>query len=393
MTPRLQSSARTLARAFRQGTELGGDLVASHGWVHAVARRAPGDDRPAMTVHLLGRKRHLAQALASFFPHQAPAVETRFEGSLPGLLARRGEAMIEAAGAEVRLVDLVPGLATGSYLRARLTLDGSVDAWLDAVRSRQLRARLRRLHREALAVTVTREPADLDRFYRELYVPQAVCRFGARAHLDPEEGLMRLVARRGALLLVERRGRLAGGALVYSPRTEASVLMWAKLGLAHADTLSASDRGEATAALELAVVGHALATGHTGIDLGLCSASLEDGVLIHKLRLGADLSPAPGSPRLALALAPAAAPEVARVAPFVAVRDGRLVAVVGYGPAGAPPEPAHFAAWLRDRLFPGLDAVEVRVAAGLGSDGLAAAIGEHLGAGAPSVRVVLGPEA
>ena len=271
-----------------------------------MATGRPGGGNP-LTVHVLGRQRHLEQALVTFFAHAPPEVAMRFDGSLPGLLARRAQAVAQASLAAVRLVDLVPGLATGldghlvvaPYLRARLALSGSVDAWLDQVRSRQLRSRLRRLHREDGAVTVTRDPADLDRFYRELYVPQAVCRFGTRAHLEPEAELMRLVSRRGALLLVHRRGRMVGGALVYTPRSEPGVLTWAKLGLTDSDTLSASERGEATAALELAVVGHALQTGHAAVDLGLCSASLEDGVLIHKLRLGADSRalPRPASPR------------------------------------------------------------------------------------------------
>ena len=360
-----------------------------------MATGQPGAGEP-VTVHVLGRARHLDQALATFFPHGPEAVSLRYQGSLPGLFARRGKALAEAAAAEVRLVDRVPALATGSgghlmlapYLRARLTLAGSVDTWLDQVRSRQLRSRLRRLHREDSTVTVTRDRSELDRFYRELYAPQAVHRFGLRAHLDPEARLMHLLGPRGALLLVHRKGRLVGGALVYSPRSEPGVLVWAKLGLADVDVLSASDRGEATAALELAVMGHAVDAGHAKVDLGLCSASLEDGVLIHKLRLGADLSPVPRSPRLTLDLSDAAAVKVARVSPLVAIRDGQLVALVGYGPMASPPGASRFAAWLRDRIFPGLDAVEIQVPAALAGDDLAAGVAEHLGPGAPRIRVV-----
>ncbi len=79
-----------------------------------------------------------------------------------------------------------------------------------------------------------------------------------------------------------------------------------------------------------------------------------------------------------------------QAAPFVAVRDGRLVAMVGYGPAASPPGPSRFAAWLRNRIFPGLDAVEIRVPAALANPDLAAGVAEHLGAAAPAVRVIVG---
>lgn len=396
MTPGFQDTARSVSGALRRSADIGGAVIAGSGWVHAVASVAVGG--VPVSIEFLGRRRHLHQALATFFPKAAPPVALRFDGSLPGLLLHRRTVPAAGEQATVRLVDRVPSLGRGvdgrptvaPYLRATLAVADDVEAQLAGIRNRQLRSRLRRLARSDATTTVTRHPSDLAFFYRTLYVPQAIHRFGRLAYLETEAGLSRLLARRGALLLVRQGPRLVGGALVYRPLTEPSTLVWAKLGLAGVSELAPSARGEATAALELAVIRHAIDLKVQTLDLGLCSASLVDGILIHKLRLGADLSPTPATPRFDLDLDPDGAPILAAEAPFFEVVRGRLRAVVGFGPAEDPPAPQRWAATMRDRTFPGLSEIEVHAPRQLAAPDLAARLAEALGEGAPRVTVVPG---
>lgn len=400
----LESAVSGLARALREGSMLGGDLVAGCGWVDAVVtgEPVPGAGDP-MTVQVLGRRRHLDQTVATFFPKGAARVEIRYDGSLAGLVAWRASAAGRADGAMVHLVDRVnrvtaPGAGHGGhpavapYLRARLRLEADLETQLSRMRKRQVRSRLRKIARdERLRTTATRDRAQLERFHRELYAPNAVSRFGSRAHVDTEAVLSHLLAHSGTLLLVHRGEALLGGALVYTPTFEPRTLFWAKLGLSHCEELSPADRSDITAALELAVLRHAVESGAETLDLGLCTASLEDGVLVHKLRLGADLEPDPAGPRLEVALDPVAAPGVACAAPFLVERGGRLFAVVGAGCDGEPPEWDRFAATLRDRLFPSLAGVEVRLPARLATADIAAWLAASLGDGAPPLTVVAAP--
>jgi len=142
---------------------------------------------------------------------------------------------------------------------------------------------LRRIRKNALGFTVTRDPRQFDDFYANMYVPHAKRSYGEGARLWPRSLLVKHLDH-GELLLVTRQGTPVAGELIsYS---EAGPLLVVS-GVRDGDRRMLRD-GVGGAIYHLSFR-HLTEQGFTKVGLGKSRAFLCDGVLRYKKKLGMKL--------------------------------------------------------------------------------------------------------
>jgi hypothetical protein len=175
--------------------------------------RGPGGDGPPRSVLLAGRGA-LADRLISCFFDDVPVHESAPPCSLPGLRAR-----LSAAMSEVDLVlavvprPLAGTLADRRFLRVPTVVEFVIDTTsaIDLKRAgRSLRADVRKTLAAGFTARLSQDSADLERFYRELYLPMLARRFGKNGHPQPMLTLRRRL-RAGGLVWLDHDGRTVGG--------------------------------------------------------------------------------------------------------------------------------------------------------------------------------------
>jgi hypothetical protein len=219
-----------------------------------------------------------------------------------------------------------------------------VDLWLevaeaDEVLSRaspSVRRRVRELRRLGLTWSLSSDPADLERFYRDYYVPFAQARFGDLAIIQPQSDLHRRF-RFGGLAWIRKDGEAILGQL-FEP--DGDVLRLLSLG--------AKDGREeyrslgAFAATKLFGIEQAQATRRAWLNLGGSMPSLRDGSLMSKRSWGGVLRDRENSHRDFVIRWPAFNRRVARFlddVPLV-IRDGRGLSSLTAISSGSPVDPA-----------------------------------------------------
>lgn len=321
----------------------------------------PGGHR-AVAVHFSGRAR-LAGELGFLFDGRRAHRPDHEERSFEGRLLRYALRPACATPADIHLEDrLVPRhlrapqeeTLLAPYLTATLRLQDSLKAQIDAVRSTDLRRSLRRADERKLSFRETRARDDVARFYDDMYKVLAATRFGPDASLVTRDEVQEVVARRGALLLMEDGGRPLGGALLYRSRYTPQVLFWWKAGLAD----SGPRTEENFRALETGVLRYALATGLPFLNVGLVRSVANDGIFIHKRRLGCDFESLPGGPVFRMRLAPEGRAGLLAALPLIVRHHGRLEAWHGVT-STEPPALAALAQRLSDTVFPRLETLRV----------------------------------
>lgn len=161
--------------------------------------------------------------------------------------------------------------------------------------ARSARDDLRVVRNQRLRLRPSRQEAEFEAFYRDMYVPFIRSRHGAASHLRGHRFLRRAF-RNGELLWVERDGSRIAGAVF---EVAGNVLFFRALGTAGGDP--ALMKQGALAALYGSVVDHARRRGCTRVDLGTSRSLLQDGVLRYKRKWGAVLDVQP-EPRFELLL-------------------------------------------------------------------------------------------
>jgi hypothetical protein len=265
---------------------------------------------------------------------------TLFRGNLPHYLVARSGLRPLLEDADVVAHEAFPGAAThpDDILHYPM-LDASLRVELDLRRQlRRLRSRgLRRLAREVLARRAYRawlEPGlpALERFRVELYEPFVRRRFGAWGMLDAPETLRALHAHGGTVLFVARRDQPdvpVCGAQLFTARP--GVLAYHVNGFAADAPHLAAER---TAALELALFEAAIAARFERIDLGYTRAVLNDGLFVHKRRLGCSFSPVAGSPAFRIRVRDRRRASVFSRLPLLTGEPGQWSAILGFDDSG-----------------------------------------------------------
>lgn len=253
------------------------------------------------------------------------------------MLARLGAvlqvALHDATLVLARLPTAAAGVVAGTGL---LRLPELVDAVIDLPpagerwpRTRSARSSERRVRTAGLTWRLSHEPASFRRFYRELYRPYAIARFGGRAVLRPE-GALRARFRSGAVQEVcQGRGLAAAQLVTFSDDGLECVAVGAMPG---------QEAQVALAATTLFAGELARARGLTRVNLGGCLPALTDPVLANKRLWGATLQPRARADHDLLIgwehPTPAVASFLARLAPIVRTARGMRALGTGQGAPG-----------------------------------------------------------
>ena len=288
---------------------------------------------------------------------------TLFRGNFAQYAVQRGRIAREAAPADIVACEAFPGEGAGEeellhfpMLAATLPVERSVDRQIRLMRSRTERSWMRRvLRQDGYTSWVDSSALALETFHATLHAPYLRTRFGAWGAAHDIEQIRRLYARRGSILFVAPRDRPTEpvcGALLLDDGT--GVLGYQLNGFAVASQWDADQLAERTAALELALMKHAIDEQFARIDLGYTRAILDDGLFVHKRRLGCSFAPLPGSPAFHLHVRPTLRARVFSRYPLLAGAPGAFTAVLGFDGSGPRVSRRAWRGILKSYRIPGL---------------------------------------
>jgi hypothetical protein len=185
----------------------------------------------------------------------------------------------------------------------------------------------RRIRQFGLEYRVSKEAADLDRFYYQMYLPH-VQKFGASVVVD-SYGEMRSWFSQGFLLLALEAGKLIAGGLC---RPDGETLVFQKIGVLNGDPEHL--RKGAQSAVYYFVLQHAKECGFKRVSFMYTPAFLNDGIFSHKAAWGAVASPYEKSTMSLLYFLPPDNPKtvffLSKNPVIVTAEDGTLDAVTGW---------------------------------------------------------------
>lgn len=305
-------------------------------------------------------------------------------GGLPGAGGAR-EIGKMAASADVVVRQRRPGgrarpgeLVFAPFLDGRLPLEASLEAQIGRVRSKAHRRRMRGAMRSgAHRWTVSEGGEAFDLFYDRMHAPYVRARFGPRSRLDDREALRALP---GKILLVFESGTPVSGTLLVPDRAQRA-LLYHRNGFAGGETWPPAVMARRTAALEVAVLEYARREGFRSLDLGFTRAVLNDGLFVHKRRLGCSFAVASYSPTFLVSIRPEARTRVLSGLPLACLEGGGFAAHVGYDLREPLRAARKWRPVVKNYAFPGVRRVVVHTDAPGGDPGreaFAAALGAAL---------------
>ncbi len=245
----------------------------------------------AMTVAVLGSRRswpYLAKALFSRLD------EARESGGVFIWRASRYPASPEMKPDIVILHadEIFRGLFQGrdmavlpEWVSFRFDLSRPPEETWAAVHNKNLRENLRRVRKHGYGYEMTTDPARLDSFYREMYLPFIPRRFGESTEpVGPR--FMRLFFDAGALLLVKKEGEAVAGSVIMTGRRGAKAMIIGVKGGSE-DLI----RKGALAACYFFTTLWAREKGFASVNFGECRPFFGDGLFYFKKSWGARLEP------------------------------------------------------------------------------------------------------
>lgn len=262
-----------------------------------------------------------------------------FRGSIFDYARHRGRIEREAGGVDMVVHEAFPGALAREddlfhypILTATLPVARSLEQQIHRVRSQAQRRLMRDLLRRGDYVArFAEDRGSLEAFRATMHEPYVRERFGAWGNVDSPERLREIHGRSGGVLFVAPRAepdRPVCGALLLGEGGR--VLDYNRNGFLDAGSWSATLMAERTAALELAMMKHAIDRRFDVVDFGYARAVLNDGLLTHKRRLGCSFAPASYSPLLRLRVRPGRRAEAFACCPLVVGARGEHTAVLGY---------------------------------------------------------------
>ncbi len=252
-------------------------------------RGADPESGRALTVLYVGGGRDLDYVRDLAFGSSSVETGVLGRGSTP--LSIRRHLRRHATGADVVVVDtlfpaerlLVPGAyhRVPRWVKQSLPVAGAAGKAGSGARAWARRVIRRHGYRIALEAT---DEARL-RFYRELYRPYLVARFGEAAILVDEDRFLREAAS-GAILRLHVEGEVLAGVLLRPAGDELQIVWFG----ARPDAAQRGFGGLADA-LDYAALGLARRGGFARLHFGASRPSLEDGILQYKLKWGTEIHP------------------------------------------------------------------------------------------------------
>ena len=183
---------------------------------------------------------------------------------------------------EVTFDDACCVIEVPSWVRQAVSLPSDRNAFIASLHRSVRGEQMRKIRKHGLSSRVTRDEQQIRSFYRSMYVPHVLRRFGPDATVVPESRIAKY-AQRGALLQVFRGEDLVAGSVLYR-RGDTVQSLWS--GFA-GENLRALDG--ATSALFYYLVGFAFDHGCRTVDYCGSRPLLSDGVFETKRRWGASV--------------------------------------------------------------------------------------------------------
>jgi len=182
----------------------------------------------------------------------------------------------------------------------------SMEEQLAQFRSDRTRRRVQHTLHQGVSWRLSKKPEDFHQFYDRLYVPTAVARFGSNASVTPREELLEHFTQSGMVMLVDAQdGKPAGGALMCTYPLRPHQLHYWKEGVENCASLTANQLTEVHSQLLAALFQYAQQEHFSEIHMGLTRALLNDGVFVHKRRMGCLFQLNPAGAQLAVRFRPA----------------------------------------------------------------------------------------
>jgi hypothetical protein len=147
---------------------------------------------------------------------------------------------------------------------------------------------MRLVKRAGMTMNVEGSEADFGTFYNRFYLPFVTNRHGDLALPRDEQWLKDRLLQGGAMIWIERGEEKIAGAVA---QALGEVLHLWVIGTRDGDP--AIMKAGAVSAVYRSVIEHAQQRGCKYINLGLCQASLRDGVLLYKRKWGSEMRPTP----------------------------------------------------------------------------------------------------
>ncbi len=353
---------RGAASAAKRGATRVASLLAADG---IVARRYSARIGSAPFVLFFVGRARFAPEFELYFREGAARgldpVATTFRGNLAQLALQRTRLEREALEADFVACESLPGAPEHEddvlhypMLDASLAVEPTLDRQIRRMRSNSGR----RLMREVVKRNEYRDwlatgPEAFERFHSTLHAPYVRERFGARGALEDVEQMRRLYRQRGRILFVARRDRPEEpvcGTLLFDHGHDA--LVYHLNGFADAGACELIT--ERTAALEIALLRHAITCGYARINLGYTRAILSDGLFVHKRRLGCTFEPGPGSPAFRVRVRPSRRAAVFARFPLLVDGPREWTAALGFDDAEPRQSKRVWRSTLKGYRVPGL---------------------------------------
>jgi hypothetical protein len=367
LTQNVRGAARVARRARRQALRMA-QLLARDG---IIARRYDGTlaephGGPELPLSLLyvGRE-PFAREFEKYFRVGPERSSLIFRGGLAQFVLQKPKIEREAGDVDVIACEAFPGgfvheddIEHYPMLEGHLHVEPAIHEQIRHVRSRAERKLMRGILQEGMFRSwVESTPEAFLRFHSTLYAPYVRARFGAWGRIDYSEHMRRRYARSGRILFVARQDRpdapVAGTLLLDGPD---GTLGYQYNGFVPGAELDAHRMAELTASLELAVIEYAIARRFTRIAFGYTRAILNDGLFMHKRRIGCTFVPLAGSPLFRLSVRGGRRASIFSRIPILAARPSSgWTALLGFDDSMPSSTKRCWRAVFKNYRMPGLD--------------------------------------
>lgn len=351
--------------AYQAAKGLAQEVRLQDPWVYCTSEGNLPDQGGSWVTHYLGRKR-FADDFLMFYDRDtvgaAVKQDIRTTMGVPRFWRERRAAQACPQEADVLIVDHLfergdgdDWLTLAPHINAMLPVMPTVEAQLELIRSKGHRRKLQAALKRGFSWRKTHSLADFNLFYDIMYEPFVHERFAHGASVVPRAAMQRMFTQRGFLLLVEEDGVPVSGALIYTSRRDRGVMNYWKYGLANVTELSPNVFGERNAAQEACVLQYAVDNGFREVDWGLTRAAPNDGIFVHKKRMGCDFRTTPGAPSFRILLNPRSRSRLLSRFPLV-VSDARqnMLVLLAHEPREQKNELEQLAETLRGASFASL---------------------------------------
>jgi hypothetical protein len=346
------------------------ELISLLGNTSIVARRyvgsLGGDGSEPLELYYVGgegRAREFEVYFGKDKTRRIEPIETLFRGNIAQFALHRHSLSRAAPGADIAVWEAFPGALAREddvlhypMLNGMMSVERTLTQQIRRIRSRTDRRMTRDVLKADEYVSWVEPGAKaFETFLSKLFLPYLRARFGTWAFVDDSERFRRLYARHGLVLFLAERARpdepVCGSVLV---DFGGGILSYHVNGFGDAEPWNGPLIKRRTAAVELAVMKHAIDHRFTRINLGYTRAILNDGLFVHTRRIGCSFEPVPGTPLYRVHVRPTRRAAIYARYPLLAGEPGAWTAHIGYDDSAPRTRKREWRGRLKDYRLPDL---------------------------------------